>query len=90
MEGGTKVNMKTGEKDDGKKKKRSKKYKKGERLKELQSTLKQDIELIEEAERLAVSAPIEVMDPVPNQNGDEDGGCDQMKSIREAFDTVRI
>jgi phenylpropionate dioxygenase-like ring-hydroxylating dioxygenase large terminal subunit len=160
VEGGQKVDMKTGEKKDPKKKrnknnkkqntKTAKTYEKGERLQLLKEQIEQDVALIEEAERLAVSAPVE---EEPNYetmydlyceldtdgdgtiNIDEfekalkncgfhfsrqdtkeiyqkidldksntmeitefkqlleskaDGGCDQMKSIREAFDTRHL
>ena len=92
VEGGQKVDMKTGHKMEKKEKRKrkagKKKYKSGERLKELQDQVAFDVALIEEAERLATA-------PTSEGEGEfiKDGApaaCDQIKSIREAFDTQHL
>ncbi len=91
VEGGQKVDMKTGEKKAARPK-RVKKYKKGERLKELQETIAADIALIEEAEALAVAPPAaaDAADADNAADAAADPACDQMKSIREVFDTKHL
>jgi len=89
VEGGQKVDMKTGDKMEKKNKRKrtgKKKYKKGERLLELQHQVAHDIALIEEAERMAI-APNEE-EPQYLQDGEET--CGQISSIRQAFDTEHL
>ena len=93
VEGGQKVDMKTGDKLEKKVKRRGTgkgkgggKYKKGERLLELQNQVAHDIALIEEAERLAIAPNAE--EPQFLQDGEET--CGQISSIRQAFDTEHL
>jgi phenylpropionate dioxygenase-like ring-hydroxylating dioxygenase large terminal subunit len=60
-----------------------KKYKKGERLKELKAQVAADVALIEEAERLAVA-------PNAGEFLKDGEACDQITSIRQAFDTEHL